>query len=1605
MKHLKLFFALFAMLALGVGNAWGEEVTVTKTTNTLVSELSWTVSSGSCAGCYTEFDLDNAITISTTGTPNCGSVWGTTTNDWRLYQNQNGNVIVSAKTGYELVSIKFTYSQSNSGTLKDGSTTVTTKTVVNCSGLTTKTLTVGNTGTKTNGQVKITEFSVTYTQTSADSGTEEPVLSSIEISGDLENKTYEEGDELDLTGLTVLANYESGDPKDVTNDVEWSYEPLTAGQTSVTVTATYEDKMATQPIYGLTVNEHIVTPGEKCTGTLGYAFWGLTAEKLTATANEINYTKEFDDVTVNIKNGSKANAYFKADHTRVYSGGYTMTFSVPDGYIITDIAFTASGDNWEGTHTANVGTMSDNKNWTGANQNVTITFNGSCRIESICVTYKADVKYALTITEPTEGGTLVVKDGENTLTSGAEIYEGTKLTVTATPATGYENGVVVVKNASDEDVTDAVYEAGTLTMPAYAVTISATFEKKPCTLLNTPVVTATPTYNSATLTWAAVANAAKYSVKVGTADAVETTETSYEVTGLTAETEYTYQVQAIAEAEQDTYCDSEVAEGTFTTATAPTATLTLSDIEGTTTKTGALNGTITLPTEAAECSKTFVGWDSKSDCAVAPEYAPGAEYTFTTLDPTLYAVYADGEGGGTVTITPSAVDNDAENDIHTFTIDAAGYSLTAKKNSGSSAPTINASAKDVRIYAKGTVTLTAPKALNTIVFNISTQGKKRLAPITASVGAIATQASGDATVTWTGDATEVTFTVGDNANYGSEGATKAGQLCFGTIIVTTAGSYSNYSTTCAAAPIATVNPTSVTATAAGVEGKVTVTYENVNTENVAVALFNDEACTETFTAGWLTASLDGDKHITYTVAATTLYTERKAYIKLTAPETNDATDPDVVVIPVTQAAKDKVFASLEALLAAITPTTEGVEVTVTLTNEVIQDFYTSGSYRNGIALNVPYQGGVKVIEIYCKDVPAEWVKGGKVSGTITCPWKLYNSTWELCPTAWTELTYTAPATVKSIAVSGTPTKTTYVDGEAFDPTGLVVTATLTDDSTEPIDVALVDWTFDPETLSKGETSVSVVATYNTMASAAYEVTGLTVNDIPTKTVAEFIAAGGTRCYLEGIVSGLTEGNSMKYGNFDLTDASGTIYVYGCLNEAGEKQKFAELGVKNGDMIKVIADEYELYDGTKDEAIDVQYVSHISAATITIADITMEVGETKNIAATITPAAAETAVVYKIKENTDNAISLSGNTISADAVGTATITATIATAAEYMGKTVEFTVTVNAKSTKEKVVILAQYDGKWYALKADKVDEKTIAALEVTYFEGKLYNVDDADKALIEWDRAVVDGNATFKNGENYLSAVNSVNLTLSANACDWVYEGGIYKIESSDRTFLYRAAANGFRNYDKDNAGTDDYSSLPVVTAPVYATGYVTYTRNVTNKYGTICLPYASKSTTGAIFYRVAGKETGKVYLESVDALEAGVPYIFEKTANTITVTCQGEAVAKAASANGLIGNFTNEYVVPVDNYILYNNAFIPADGTTNKVNAYRAYLDMDAVTGGAPVQMPGRRYIGMDVQGENVETGVEDLFTTDAPVKVIENGQLIIIRDGVKYNVQGQKL
>lgn len=85
------------------------------------------------------------------------------------------------------------------------------------------------------------------------------------------------------------------------------------------------------------------------------------------------------------------------------------------------------------------------------------------------------------------------------------------------------------------------------------------------------------------------------------------------------------------------------------------------------------------------------------------------------------------------------------------------------------------------------------------------------------------------------------------------------------------------------------------------------------------------------------------------------------------------------------------------------------------------------------------------------------------------------------------------ATLISIAVSGTPTKTTYFDGEPFDPTGLVVTGTY-DDGTQKEITDGIGWVKDPEILKLGTTSVDVMASVGNITSDIYTVTGITVKE-------------------------------------------------------------------------------------------------------------------------------------------------------------------------------------------------------------------------------------------------------------------------------------------------------------------------------------------------------------------------------------------------------------------------------------------------------------------------------------------------------------------------------
>lgn len=124
------------------------------------------------------------------------------------------------------------------------------------------------------------------------------------------------------------------------------------------------------------------------------------------------------------------------------------------------------------------------------------------------------------------------------------------------------------------------------------------------------------------------------------------------------------------------------------------------------------------------------------------------------------------------------------------------YTFSADKNSGSTTPTQNPNSKDIRLYAKNSLTIsTSSGKICKIVFHISTNGLKQWADFTPNNGSV-TVSKEKQTATWenTEGATSVTFTVGAKCKYGTAATTKAGQFFFNSVDITELGGTSSTST-------------------------------------------------------------------------------------------------------------------------------------------------------------------------------------------------------------------------------------------------------------------------------------------------------------------------------------------------------------------------------------------------------------------------------------------------------------------------------------------------------------------------------------------------------------------------------------------------------------------------------------------------------------------------------------------------------------------------------------------------------------------------------------------------------------------------------------------
>ena len=179
------------------------------------------------------------------------------------------------------------------------------------------------------------------------------------------------------------------------------------------------------------------------------------------------------------------------------------------------------------------------------------------------------------------------------------------------------------------------------------------------------------------------------------------------------------------------------------------------------------------------------------------------------------------------------------------------------------------------------------------------------------------------------------------------------------------------------------------------------------------------------------------------------------------------------------------------------------------------------------------------------------------------------------------------------------------------------------------------------------------------------------------------------------------------------------------------------------------------------------------------------------------------------------------------------------------------------------------------------------------------------------------------------------------------------------------------------------------------------YTRSVTSgNYGTICLPRAAATIEGATMYRIVGGNASEgITIEEVASMEAGKPYIFQASADQLTVTMTG-ARADVQDANGLIGNLGDAAItVPANAYVLKNNLLYLVDSDVT-IAPNRAYINMDAITPVTPAQGAKRRVIATYSQTTDFENVQSDKVQS---TKILINGHLYIMHNGTMYNVQGQ--
>lgn len=188
--------------------------------------------------------------------------------------------------------------------------------------------------------------------------------------------------------------------------------------------------------------------------------------------------------------------------------------------------------------------------------------------------------------------------------------------------------------------------------------------------------------------------------------------------------------------------------------------------------------------------------------------------------------------------------------------------------------------------------------------------------------------------------------------------------------------------------------------------------------------------------------------------------------------------------------------------------------------------------------------------------------------------------------------------------------------------------------------------------------------------------------------------------------------------------------------------------------------------------------------------------------------------------------------------------------------------------------------------------------------------------------------------------------------------------------------------------------------------------------YSTLCLPFdLSDSQITSVFG--SSTEVAQLTSSSIDdeeititftsasSIEAGKPYIIKPTLNAVNPVFSGVTIQdidvedeKAATTYvDFIGTLSPTYLAASEDILFLgaNNA-IGWPAAAGYLKGMRAYFQLHSLPAGAPAL----RHARLIAPGHSTPTTLDETNENKNIQKRLENGQLIIIRDGKKYNVIG---